>query len=335
MTRPMIKSALSLIALGAILANLQGTPAQAQNAKSWVANYGSDANTCTLAQPCATFQRAHDQTNGGGEVGVLTPGDYGGTLFPRLTISKSINITNDGSGEAGILAVAGAIGIFINTPGVIVGLRGLVVDGLGLSGIGIDFISGSALHIQNCVVRNFNAPGTANGINFNPQGRSRLFMSDTIIYNNGSSANTGGIRIATCCMASTGADVVLDRVHLENNVYGVRVDGNGGAGGPGAHVVIRDSVVSGNVGSGIIATTVPDQAPAFIFVERSSTVNNAASGIRADGPGATVLLSDSTITRNGTGVTTVGGGQLISYGNNRNNNNIGAEGTATGFFAGF
>jgi hypothetical protein len=34
-------------------------------------------------------------------------------------------------------------------------------------------------------------------------------------------------------------------------------------------------------------------------------------------------------------VVTQTGGQLISYGNNRNNNNIGAEGTATSMFAAF
>ena len=105
--------------------------------------------------------------------------------------------------------------------------------------------------------------------------------------------------------------------------------------GAGSHVVVRDSVMSGNAANGIHALTRPGAPPAFAVVERSSIVNNAGSGILADGPGATVLLSDSTITRNGTGVTTVNGGQLFSYGNNRNNNNLGAEGTATGFFSAF
>jgi len=72
-----------------------------------------------------------------------------------------------------------------------------------------------------------------------------------------------------------------------------------------------------------------------VFVERSAVVNNAANGIIANGPHAVVLLGDSIITRNGTGVAGVNGGQLISYGNNRNNNNIGAEGTATSMFAPF
>ena len=52
----------------------------------------------------------------------------------------------------------------------------------------------------------------------------------------------------------------------------------------------------------------------------------------ANGPRATILLNDNSIKRNGTGISAVNSGQLISYGNNSNNNNLGAEGAPTGFF---
>ena len=39
--------------------------------------------------------------------------------------------------------------------------------------------------------------------------------------------------------AGTRADVVLDRVHLENNVDGLLIDGIATS-GPGSHVVVRD-----------------------------------------------------------------------------------------------
>ena len=35
----------------------------------------------------------------------------------------------------------------------------------------------------------------------------------------------------------------------------------------------------------------------------------------------------------GTGISAINGGQLISYGNNKNNNNIGPEGALTGFYS--
>jgi len=127
---------------------------------------------------------------------------------------------------------------------------------------------------------------------------------------------------------------VLDRVHLENNVDGILIVGYVTT-GAGSHVVVRDSVMAGNVGSGIHAVTLAGKSPAFVFVERSSMVRNGASGILADGPGATVLLRQSAITRNGAGVTTANGGQLISFGDNANANNLGPEGVATGFRSAF
>ena len=75
--------------------------------------------------------------------------------------------------------------------------------------------------------------------------------------------------------------------------------------GAGTHVIVRDSVISGNVANGIRAFTQPGKAPAFAIVERSSIVDNNQNGILADGPGATLLLSDSTVSRNGTGIATI------------------------------
>src|SRR5467141_3462428 len=106
----MTKHALSFVALGAMIALLQAAPAQAAgpNLKVvWVSNTGVDNAFCGLVQaPCATFQQAHDNVLPGGEIGVLTPGDYGGSGGPRLTISKSVGITNDGTGEATVFVGA-------------------------------------------------------------------------------------------------------------------------------------------------------------------------------------------------------------------------------------
>src|SRR5262249_8038324 len=147
------------------------------------------------------------------------------------------------------------------------------------------------------------------------------------IFNNGSNANSGGILISP---TSGVPNVVLDRVHLENNVLGIRVDGRFEA-GLGPHLTVRESTVSGNLDAGIKALTTAGQAGVFIFVDRPTAVDNQ-TGILADGLHAIVLASDSTISRNGTGVSAVNGGQVITYGNNRNNNNVGPEGAATGSF---
>src|SRR5262249_25106990 len=197
----------------------------------------------------------------------------------------------------------------------------------GSQGIAIN--QASAVHVQNCVIRNFEEGGSPSGILALPQGNVSIYVSDTIIFNNGAEITSGGILLFP--MATGSINVVLDRVHLENNVVGLFVAGFFSTGN-GVHVVIRDSVVAGNARDGILALTQTGSAPAFILVERTSAVNNAGIGIHADGPHATILLKENTISRNGTGISATNTGQLISHGNNTNTNNLGPEGAPTGLF---
>src|SRR5262249_1184163 len=143
---------------------------------------------------------------------------------------------------------------------------------------GIVIRSAAGVHIQNCVVRNFEGRIDADGIAMLNSGTTQMFVSDTMIYNNGNLADTAGIHITS--LGGGTAHVVLDRVHLENNVVALLIDGSF-QGGNGIHVVVRDSVVSGNASDGIRAFTVAGKAPAFIVVEHSSVVNNGGTGIRA------------------------------------------------------
>ena len=319
------KFMLSSVAIGSILA--LGAPAcAAPPTKVWVASTGVDNASCgTVTAPCRTFVGAEVNVAAGGEIGVLTPGDYGDPSFATF-ITKSLALTNDGIGEAGIQRGDGtALALFAGN-GDIVSLRGLTFDGVIGGNVGIEILHNmSAVHIQNCVIKNFQSPGF--GI-LNHSTIGQLLISDTLIYNNGSIAGTGGI------VLRGNVNVTLDRVHLENNVVGLLADGTDDTDTTvkGIFVVVRDSVAAANAADGIFARTKAGRGPAFMVVERGTSVNNAGSGIHADGPGATVLLSDSTISRNGAGVSTANGGQLISYGNNRNNNNVGPEGVPTGFF---
>src|SRR5262249_50556726 len=151
MIKLIARSAPSLAAAGAVLALLAGGPAYAAS-KVWVSNAGVDNGTCgSTTAPCKTFQQASLNVPAGGEIGVLSPGDYG-----SLSINHALNITNDGAGEASILVGAGVVGISIfAAAGDVISLRGLIIDGQINGSIGIGITSASAVHIQNCVIRNF------------------------------------------------------------------------------------------------------------------------------------------------------------------------------------
>src|SRR5947208_4918429 len=94
-----------------------------QATRTWVSGTGDDANPCSRTTPCKTFAGAISKTAPGGEISVLDPGGFG-----AITITKSISITQEGSGEAGILA-SGINGVTVNAaPTDIVSLRGLIID---------------------------------------------------------------------------------------------------------------------------------------------------------------------------------------------------------------
>jgi hypothetical protein len=307
------------LAIGFLAPFLASAPAYAQATRTWVSGVGDDANPCSRTAPCKTFAGAISKTAAGGEISVLDPGGFGG-----VTITKAISLTNDGGGEAGVL-VAGTNGITVAAGATdIVNLRGLVIDGTGTGLAGIRFSSGAALHVQNCVIKNFNA-SPAVGIAFTPNSAAQLFVSDTVVSNNGVGATGGGVLLAT---ASAGAAAVLadlNRIQVEGNKggFGIKFDGTGGTGN--FFATVRDSVAAGNGGIGIWVTSPAGGSNNATFIERTVAVNNG-TGFESDGPLAEILLNNSVATGNATGVSFSGGAALLSF----KNNAIRANGVANG-----
>src|ERR1035441_6667701 len=97
----------SLLGLALLLIMSAGS-AQAQATRTWISGVGDDANPCSRTAPCKTFAGAISKTIAGGEISVLDPGGFG-----AVTITKSISLINDYSGEAGILA-SGTTGVTVN-----------------------------------------------------------------------------------------------------------------------------------------------------------------------------------------------------------------------------
>jgi len=161
---------IGIIAIACGLSINAGTALAAN--ETWVSGTGTDAGNCPRTAPCRTFQFAHDQTNNNGAINVLSSGNFG-----PVTITKPISIVaegvevviNTGAGGAAIIVQAGG--------GAIVSLRGLTIDLRGSANDGISFVSGAALHVQNCAIRR-----VTNGIKFQPNsGTHELYVANMLI----------------------------------------------------------------------------------------------------------------------------------------------------------
>ena len=125
---------------------------------------------------------------------------------------------------------------------------------------------------------------------------------------------SGGIRIKPG--ANVTAKGMIENTHLRNNQFGLRVEDN-------SSVLAKNTTAAGNT------------AAAFIAVSNVTTVNltldqcvaaNNGTGIKADNPNATVRFGRCTLTGNGIGIATSGGGHTNKFTGTVNNAD---SGTAT------
>jgi len=306
-----------LIVLAAASLALAIQPASAQAPRTWVSGVGDDANPCSRTAPCKTFAGAISKTAAGGEISVLDPGGFG-----AVTITKSITI-DGGGGQVASVLVSGTNGIVVSAGTGTVTLRNLRINGVagtptgGLNGI--QFLTGAALHIENCTIFGF----TQNGININLNSASpvRVFVTDTVVSN-----SVGGIAVRNAGAANV--FVSMHRTTLtQNSGFGLKADGSGGAGA--ILNAVSDSLIAGN-GTGVSAVGGPS-VTAGIQITRSSVVNSVTTGVLSNasaGP-ALVLVSNTLVSGNGTGLSSAGGGGILTYKNNSVNGNI-ADGAFTG-----
>jgi hypothetical protein len=315
----MPKSKFLLIVLAAAALALGVQPASAQANRTWVSGQGDDANPCSRTAPCKTFAGAISKTAAGGEISVLDPGGFG-----ALTITKAITI-DGGGGQVASVLVAGTNGIVVQAPATAtVTLRNIRINGLigtptgGLNGI--QFLSGAVLHIENCTIFGF----TQNGININLSAASPVgvFVTDTVVSN-----SVGGIAVRNT--SASNVFFSMQRTTLaQNGGFGLKIDGGGGAGA--ILSAVSDSLISGN-GTGVSVVGGPS-INTDIQITRSSVANNVTTGLLADGSAgtATILSSETLISGNGTGLSSVGGGKLLTYKNNMVNGNVTGDGAFTG-----
>ena len=268
----------------------------------FVSGLGNDANPGTREQPKRTFASALTVTDAGGEVVVLDPAGFGSST---LLIDKSVSIIVPAGIFGGIRVTSGPAITVAAGPTDTVVLRGLTLNSGGGTH-GIEFQSGAALHVENCIIHGFT--GGAGIVVSSSAGESaRLYVKDTICRR-----NNLGIR----CNAGRGS---LDHVRLEQNATGLLVAGSG------TQVSIANSVASGNTFYGLFGN-----GSAELNIEDCLVANNPSRGINSDG-GATVRVSNSTVTNNGFGL--YNGATLLSRLNNTVQGNTANKSGTIGSFA--
>jgi hypothetical protein len=280
-----IRNLLAILA-ACLSLGLVASPASAQATRTWVSGVGDDLNPCSRTAPCKTFAGAIAKTATNGEINCLDPGAFG-----AVTIGKAISIVCQYT-EAGALATLGSNDITVNAPaGDAVHLSGMDLQGANTGLLGVRFIAGASLTIENSLIRNF---GGVNGIgvSFKPSGTSRLVIRNSTILSNGNGATGGGILIEP-----TGVGVATATL---NNVN-----------------------VSNNAGAGILIN-----GASTVMIANSTVAYNANFGIRTATGSPTVRVGTSVITGNGTGIS-VAAGTIESYCTNQLNGNA-ADGSFFG-----
>ena len=313
----MLRRIATFAVLGLGMSVVYASPAAAQSTRTWVSGVGDDINPCSRTAPCKTFSGAISKTAEGGEINCLDPAGFG-----AVTITKSMTISCPYT-EGG--ALAGGNGITINdstsaTPGTaVVYLRGLDVFGVNPPTNGIRFISGAALHIEDTVIRRFNA-ASSRGISFQPSGPAVMYISNSTIADNGSGASGGGILIQPTGAAGS-AKVVMKNVRITNNAnVGIQVDTTGNTGVAGTSLAVDDSTVSGNA-TGISQISPAGTTGAIVMVTNSIVSHNSTVGLTTSGANAVMRVAHTTITGNGLGVSPTNSSAIQTYGNNRNVSN--------------
>ena len=285
-------------------------PALAEATRTWVSGVGDDANPCSRTAPCKTFAGAISKTAAGGEIDALDPGGFG-----AITITKAITI--DGGGTFASILNSGTNGVIINagaTDTVI--LRNLSINGAGTGINGIRFIAGGTLIVDNSTIFNQGATSVdqGNGIDFNPNGASKIFVRRTSVRNN------AGFGIYVRPQAGGTAVGTLKSVDANKNNTGIRVL-------DGATITAIDVESSGNSQNGF--RTLSSGAALFLSIVDSVSTDNPNFGIKSEGALSVVHVSRTSVTKNGTGVNAAGGATLLSF----TNNAVGAN-TTNGAFTG-
>jgi hypothetical protein len=267
---------------------------RAQEARTFVAEWGRDTGSCSQFSPCRQITYALTQVSDGGEVNIEDNGTY-----RNFTITRPVTITTV-PGVHALVYTVGDSAIRVQNAGTVV-LHGLKIRGIMGDEIGIENFSPSdpaphlSLHVEDCVMEHLDQ-----GVAIRVKNTS-LMVKDTTF------------RSRSGIIFQGDGDCFVNHSLFEDNSFG-GISVIGGRKGERAVAVVRDSIiVHADFGFRVQA---PGEGLAEITVENCA-VTNSRIGVIIYGTSETVVrVSNSTITNNDYGFAGTEGGRIYSRGNN-------------------
>lgn len=258
---------------------------------AWVSKLsGNDAADCgSVANPCRTFQFAHDNiVVAGGTIYVRDSGGYG-----PVAISKAISIVNDGNGVASISASVDGVTVAAGVSDAVF-IKGLTIDGAGVGLKGIKVQSVGNVTITDCTVKGFKDAGiflgSASGVKF---GVINSMLTD----------NRYNVSIQPSGSSASG---FLRNVVLTKGNIGINADGTGAY--AGAIVLSLEDSIAAQNGDGLRSLGATVTANGF-KAEHNQTGANINSGVL-------IISRSQFIANQGGDVSVSGTGKVMSAGDN-------------------
>ena len=294
-------------------------PVHAGLFRAYLSQNGSDANPCTLQQPCRLLPAAIAAANDGGEVWMVDSANYN---TGPVAITKSITI----------LAIPGALGSVIANGGdaidvaatnIRVTLRNLVVLNFSAGMHGINFTNGARLTVEECEI--YGMP--ENGINFTAPGGGLAVKNTTIrnivgagVFVAGTLASsvTAALEHVSLLSVNTGlsvassASATLNDSLLTNSGVGIAATESGGA---GSRVTITNSVIRGST-MGVSLTSPSASDTVRVTMSRSTLSHNAVGMDVQSAAGDVKVTLDDNVIQNNTTAINMNGGVVFTRGNN-------------------
>jgi hypothetical protein len=278
--------------------------ANAQLFRAYLASYGSDANPCSVSQPCRLVPAALALVAPGGEIWMLDSANFN---IGTVSLTKSVTIMAVPGQVGSIVAVAGLPAIDISTS-VTVSLRNVSITSNANSpgGHGI-VISNGVLNIEDSVIAGLPGAGIlATGVSTAVNIRGTVFRN-----------LTGGFAIS----ATSGPTVLISTSQFLNTVG---IYSSSPAASSSTLVVLSDSQILGGGGEGLYASSTGSGAIARAACQRS-TISGTAYALDSEGIGALVSAYGCSVTGNFHGIYQTASGVVRSLGNNSIIDNYGSE----------